>query len=603
MANPLNHSFFVCPVTQNEWDSRVGQDLEALVSLSDIDFGKKIYYQEGRFSTTWRISEYFKGWFSIVDAAADYVGSYEEALYRSANNFGSRNKYSVNTTIDGLRAAKFHIKGTLAIANRILSGENSPVSLSDLQKDVETIQFNLTKAKKGLENLQKTYQSTSEKQLILKPAIEDFFEDLTPFVQKVAKKVSKAIVRVKYKSLFEVAEVKPQPAPPSPVASVIESMERSVPLVPILPNNPQPSPFLFPNKDQLKFNETLEARFLAMKQYVETHREEILAKADKPLRIKKNGEMPWSIVVTPEKKIYFYMNVTIVPKGEGGAIKQDKRVFDFSNSLNIAKLSVRLYPSEDRKIIFAKREAEILKKCTLENVPFIVKLSDVIWKEYQGYSKQVLYLEHCLHGDLKSNLRRIGHDRAKLKRILLGVIRGIAELHLRNIVHRDIKPGNIFLDLEDNPKIGDLGGASYINQDEKAEGTPLYMPPEVLKVLGMHKPGKVTASPTHDVWSFGMILYALLKNPKAKEPWPWAKGIRGKYPKDTFNLLLKNTILKKDFLFPEPPKEDVWMHICWEALRIDPSKRPTAQQILNRLTIEEVWNWTNATTSFSNSSF
>ncbi|MBI4858747.1 MAG: serine/threonine protein kinase [Candidatus Riflebacteria bacterium] len=85
---------------------------------------------------------------------------------------------------------------------------------------------------------------------------------------------------------------------------------------------------------------------------------------------------------------------------------------------------------------------------------------------------------------------------------------GLAYMHERKVLHRDLKPGNILLDPVGNPKIIDLGLARSLNADEtrvtlagQVLGTVTYMPPEQL--LGQ----EVDAS--CDVYSFGLMLYEL----------------------------------------------------------------------------------------------
>lgn len=79
------------------------------------------------------------------------------------------------------------------------------------------------------------------------------------------------------------------------------------------------------------------------------------------------------------------------------------------------------------------------------------------------------------------------------------------------IMHRDLKPANIFIDSNDNLKLGDLGlGRDFTSQTMEAYsrvGTPLYMSPEVLQGSGYDFKS--------DVWSLGCIAYELcaLKSP------------------------------------------------------------------------------------------
>lgn len=95
---------------------------------------------------------------------------------------------------------------------------------------------------------------------------------------------------------------------------------------------------------------------------------------------------------------------------------------------------------------------------------------------------------------------------------------GLAHIHQQGIMHRDLKPVNIFLDSEDHVKIGDFGLATTINRqliegntltdvrrllhpvDESktgAVGTALYVAPELNKGLKVHYNEKV------DIYSLG----------------------------------------------------------------------------------------------------
>lgn len=57
-------------------------------------------------------------------------------------------------------------------------------------------------------------------------------------------------------------------------------------------------------------------------------------------------------------------------------------------------------------------------------------------------------------------------------------------IHSCNIIHRDIKPLNIFVDKDMNLKIGDFGVSKILDGTENCKttaGTPLYFSPELIK--------------------------------------------------------------------------------------------------------------------------
>lgn len=97
-------------------------------------------------------------------------------------------------------------------------------------------------------------------------------------------------------------------------------------------------------------------------------------------------------------------------------------------------------------------------------------------------------------------------DPAQAGDLVSAISRGLNHAHENGILHRDIKPGNILLDSDANPKIGDFGLALPIGDvagaDDTIYGTPGYTAPEVYE--------KKPASPQTDVYSVGILLYELL---------------------------------------------------------------------------------------------
>lgn len=61
----------------------------------------------------------------------------------------------------------------------------------------------------------------------------------------------------------------------------------------------------------------------------------------------------------------------------------------------------------------------------------------------------------------------------------------LSYLHEHNIIHRDIKTLNVFLDEDNNVKVGDMGVSKIVNSALSVQntrvGTPLYLAPELVK--------------------------------------------------------------------------------------------------------------------------
>lgn len=96
--------------------------------------------------------------------------------------------------------------------------------------------------------------------------------------------------------------------------------------------------------------------------------------------------------------------------------------------------------------------------------------------------------------------------------VIRQVLKGVEYLHMRKVVHRDLKLENILLS-DQTPqaivKIADFGLARFFADNSELRtvcGSPLYVAPEILDI-GM---SSETYTPAVDMWSVGVILFILL---------------------------------------------------------------------------------------------
>lgn len=127
---------------------------------------------------------------------------------------------------------------------------------------------------------------------------------------------------------------------------------------------------------------------------------------------------------------------------------------------------------------------------------------------------RALIYEYMDFGSLDNLLfteQKSGIEWHKFYNIAIGTAKGIAYLHEechKRIIHYDIKPANVLLDLNLNPKVADFGLATLCNRDSTHvvlsgyKGTPGYAAPE------MWTPYPVTHK--CDVYSFGMLLFEIV---------------------------------------------------------------------------------------------
>jgi DNA-binding CsgD family transcriptional regulator len=138
--------------------------------------------------------------------------------------------------------------------------------------------------------------------------------------------------------------------------------------------------------------------------------------------------------------------------------------------------------------------------------PHIVTLYDAEEEDGQTFVVQ----EFMEGGSVEDLLQELGQQRMALDqalRISAEVCEGLEHAHEMGVIHRDIKPGNVWFDKRGTAKVGDFGLAFVLNQSRITSagmilGTTAYMAPE--QAVGSPPDAR------SDLYAFGAMLYELV---------------------------------------------------------------------------------------------
>lgn len=189
----------------------------------------------------------------------------------------------------------------------------------------------------------------------------------------------------------------------------------------------------------------------------------------------------------------------------------------------------------------------------------IVKFYDF----FEDSENVYVILELCTRRSLlELHKRRRTLTEPEVRYYMKQIVEACVYLHDNNVIHRDLKLGNLFIDENLVVKIGDFGLATKLAHDGERKttlcGTPNYIAPEILTKTGH--------SFEVDVWSLGCILYTLCV---------------GQPPFETSNLKdTYNKIKSNDYYIPSKVCPSAQQLIV-KLLHSDPSKRPKMIDILH----------------------
>lgn len=199
----------------------------------------------------------------------------------------------------------------------------------------------------------------------------------------------------------------------------------------------------------------------------------------------------------PGKKIGKYEVLSILGRGGMGVVyRATDTALDRDVALKVMAPEVATAGAE--AIARFRREAKALARVQHPNV---VTVHD-IGADSDG--SPYIVMELLTGQDLQAAVRSAEISLNQRLEIVLQTLEGLSYAHAANVVHRDIKPGNIFVCADGRVKLTDFGLARLAEHTttQALMGTPAYMSPE--------QANRTSIDYRSDLFSVGSVTYELL---------------------------------------------------------------------------------------------
>jgi serine/threonine protein kinase len=262
----------------------------------------------------------------------------------------------------------------------------------------------------------------------------------------------------------------------------------------------------------------------------------------------------------PHQHVGPYEVISVLGRGASGTV-----YLAASGTRQVALKVVSRDPEATTRLL---GEAEVLRKLNHPNVAVLLDYGEAEEGPYLAYE----YVPGKSLEVLLNEGRRF--STAEILGILMGMASGLSAAHAQRIVHRDVKPSNIFISAPTDSisassvRLLDFGvfgrlQSTNLTSTGQVFGTPLYMSPEQVRGLPQ--------SPAADVYCWGLVAYELLF---------------GKLPftaNDVMSLFVEklSTEVRVSVRHNVPDSLGILVQEC---LRLDPARRPvSAAEVVQRL--------------------
>jgi eukaryotic-like serine/threonine-protein kinase len=243
------------------------------------------------------------------------------------------------------------------------------------------------------------------------------------------------------------------------------------------------------------------------------------------------------------------------------------------------QVAIKFY-THHRGLDWSLLNREVEKLAVLYTSRNIVRLIDVGWNSEPPY----YVMEYLAHGSLASFLTAGPLPPQEAVRIAKSVLLALVHAHGSGILHCDLKPANVLLDNDFEPRLCDFGQSRLSNEQNPALGTVFYMAPEQADL-------QAVPDARWDVYALGALLYHMLcGDPPYRTP-ELEEAIKAAPTLETKLAIYRQRIRsspKPLGLRSRPGIDRRLAEIVERCLQVDPEKRyPNAQAVLDTLVLRD----------------
>lgn len=243
------------------------------------------------------------------------------------------------------------------------------------------------------------------------------------------------------------------------------------------------------------------------------------------------------------------------------------------------QVAIKFY-THQRGLDWPLLSREVEKLAVLYTSRHIVRLIDVGWNSEPPY----YVMEYLANGSLASFLTSGPLPAHEAVRIAKGVLLALVHAHGSGILHCDLKPANVLLDNDFEPRLCDFGQSRLSNEQNPALGTLFYMAPEQADL-------EAIPDARWDVYALGALLHHMLCGRPPYRTREIEEAIRSAPTLASKLAVYRERIGKSNGPLALRSKHGVdrrLAEIVERCLQIDPEKRyPNAQAVLDMLELRE----------------